>query len=55
MTTQLLADLNLHGETKKKDWAAYKKNEVIENPLIAFTARVSKEVCHAHREKRIAF
>ena len=55
MTTQFLADLNLHGETKKKDWAAYNTNEVIENILIAFTARVSKEVCQANSEKRIAF
>ena len=55
MTTQFLADLNLHGETKTKDWAAYKKMEVTEDLLIVFTARVSKEVCQANSEKRIAF
>ena len=55
MMTQFLADLDLNCETKKKDWVAYKKMEVTEDLRIVFTARVSKEVCQANREKRIAF
>ena len=55
MLTQFLADLDLNCETKKKDWAAYKKMEVTEDLFIVFTARVSKEVCQANNEKRIAF
>ena len=55
MITQFLADLDFNCETKKKDWAAYKKMEVTEDLFIVFTARVSKEVCQANSEKRIAF
>ena len=55
MTTQFLAALNLHGETKKKDWAAYKKMEVTEDLLIVFTARVSKKVCQGNSESVLHF
>ena len=55
MLTQFLAELDLNCETKKKDWAAYKKMEVTEDLFIVFTARVSKEVCRVNSEKRIAF
>ena len=55
MMTQSLADLDLNCETKKKDWAAYKKMEVTEDFFIVFTVRVSEEYCLANSEKRIAF
>ena len=45
MTTQFLADLNLHGETKKKDWAAYKKMEVTEDLLIV-SRQILRSVLH---------
>ena len=54
MMTQFLADLDLNCENKKKDWAAYMKMEVTEDLFIVFRARVSKDVCLANSQKRIA-
>ena len=54
MMTQFLADLDLNCENKKKDWAAYMKMEVTEDLFIVFRARVSKNVCRANSQKRIA-
>ena len=48
MMTTFLADLDLNCETKKKDWATYRKIEVIEVFFIVFTVRVSEEVCQAN-------